>query len=572
MMRKICVSLFFSMIFITMSYAQNPASWVTVSNDLIRVSLDPATGRYIISDVGARYQSNQYTLKDIPNYLPTATPLTNNFILRSSVLGSMPHAANTALFDINGALVAFGSAPGQWVSAPIASQENGEIIYSWRLGGFEIVQVLTIVSNRETLLQDAVSVTYQIQNNSRSTLNAGIKMVLDPSPGDGQDIPFRLPEGVNITQETRFTRANMPEYWLSTDQQGSLSSNTVRGLLRGTGVTRPDSLIFTTLENALKARWEHYLNTSLPLVSNDTAVVLVYNPAEVLPGNTRTVSTIVGISGVMNNENNGLKVNASVFMAQESNPARLGFWIINTSSSPFDYINLELSIPATLQMISEKVRVMSSLNPGEERYVEWLVSNPSDDAGTFRISLSAQGIRGGVEDAALRMPFTVRWGSNTRSSENDTLQQAVEEAVSIQDALPKVAEKGAFQMEDTLGPTSESLSKLRDYLANSRIDNVEEIIKLIDTEQQLIKEIIENERNLAEIDQQYTILRRVYRKMYETKPVEDKDGIPLQQLQDKLLNDERKLREQERNLDSVLKSTSPYSVICTRYKKLPSMH
>ena len=557
-MKKIFKALFFSMIFATMSYAQSSLDWVSVSNDLIRVSLDPATGRYTISDIGARYQSNQYTLTNIPSYLPQATPLTNSAILRSAVLGSMPNAANTALFEINGAFVAFGSAPGQWVSAPIANQENGEIIYGWRLGDFEIVQVLTIVSNRETLLQDAVSVTYQIQNNSGGTLNTGIKMILDPSPGDGQETPFRLPEGVNITKETRFTRANMPEYWLSTDQQGSLSSNTVRGLLRGTGVTRPDSIIFTTLENALKARWDHYLNTSLPLVSNDTAVVLVYNSAEILPGNSRTVSTIVGISGVVNNENNGLKVNASVFMAQESNPARLGFWVINTSTTPFDYINLELSTPPTLQLLTERVRVMSALNPGEERYVEWLVSNPSDEAGTFRISLDATGVRGGVEDAALGMRFNVRWGGNTRSKENDTLQQAVEEAVSIQDALPKVAEKGAFQMEDTLGPTSETLSRLRDYLANSRIDNVEEITKLVDTELQLIKEIIENERNLAEINQQYTILRRVYRKMYETAPVEDKEQIPLQQLRDRLLNDEKKLKEQERNLNSVLKSTSPY--------------
>ncbi|MGL5254679.1 MAG: hypothetical protein ACRC9L_06790 [Brevinema sp.] len=557
-MKIIYKALFFSIIFVTMSHTQSPSDWVTVSNDLIRVSLDPSTGRYIVSDVGARYLSNQFTLKDIPQHFPVAAPLTNNVILRSSVLGSMPHAANTALFNINGSLVTFGSAPGQWVSPPIANQENGEIIYSWRLAGFEIIQVLTIVSNRETLLQDAVSVTYQIQNNSSNILNAGIKMVLDPSPGDGQEMPFRLPEGVNISQETRFTRANMPEYWLSTDQQGSLSSNTVRGLLRGTGTTRPDSLIFTTLENALKARWDHYLNTSLSLVSNDTAVVLVYNPAEILPGNSRTVSTIVGISGVMNNENNGLKINSSVFMAQESNPARLGFWVINTSEESFDYINLELATPPTLSLLSERVRVMSALMPGEERYVEWLVSNPSDEAGNFRISLSAEGLRGGIEDTSLRMPFTVRWGSSARSSESDALQQAVEEAVSIQDALPQKAEKGTFQMEDTLGPTSETLARLRDYLASSYIDNVDEIIKLIDTEQQLIKEIIENERNLAEIDQQYTILRRVYRKMYETTPVEDRDGIPLQQLQDRLLNDERKLKEQERKLDSVLKSASPY--------------
>lgn len=544
----------------------NSSEWISISNEYIRISLDKKTGRYVISDVQNTYPTKNIPVPSLPEYIEPASPISSNIISPQSVLlGSIPNAANLAVFSINDSTVTFGSQAGRWLSSPIVSSNESQIIYTWKLGALEIMQVLSIVSNKDTLLNDAVRISYYVQNKGDNIERLGGKIILDPSTGDGQETPFRLPEGTNITTEYRITRGELPDYWFSTDQRGELSPYTIRGFLKGGDNTTPDSVTFTTLKNALKAPWSTYLNTKRPLKNTYTAVILMYDPKPLSPGETKVLTTTIGVSGIVNGRNNGLRIDSSVFSAQDTNPIKLDFWVNNTSSDFYDQVILELQAPSVFNILSQNPQEINNLAPmGMPYYVGWQITSTSDLSGNYQVQLNARALKNGETVASLSMPFAFSLNSNSVAGENERINQAINDSLSnLLTPSPSspaplsvsVATSG-YLPGDTFGPASDSLGKLYDYLIASEFDNVEDILKLIETERQLMKEITELQRSLSVINNQYEVIRRIYKQLYEDNTYVERSQYQIQNIEDSLSRSEKKISDQESSMQELLQQSS----------------
>ncbi|SFB82231.1 hypothetical protein SAMN02745150_00952 [Brevinema andersonii] len=536
-------------------YSQD--NWVSISNEFLKVSLDPQTGRYIIADAQNPYLP-KITSLNAPEFIVPLTPVQDKILSENAILGQIQNALNFTTLNINGTPIVFGSPEGRWLSVPIISEARDQILYAWRLGDVDILQIISIIKNPDTLLNDAVSVTYQFRNNSGRIQKIGARLVLDPTPGDGQDIPFMLPGDIEINTETELSSSDIPEYWFSTDQSGQLSPYTVRGILQSSRTTKPDRILFTSLNNALSNPWTIRHNPRNLLSDQDTAVVMYYNPQELSPNSSRSITTIIGISGVINTSNNGLKINSSVMSAQDQNPIRLDFWVQNTSTEIFDQVNLDLKIPPGFNMLSSNPKTLEDLGPqSSARFVGWKISSINNTSSTFQATLTAQGLRNGNVVATLNIPITFTIESNMAANEEFLIKETAAqtlETLQNEDNIPSISlVLEGFMPEDTYGSTSENLDALYQYFADNTQEDSSYIIKIIETERQLLEEIREAERNINEVNQQYKILRSVYKQLYENKNTIDSYQINIQQVQDKLNSTEEKLKTQQQSYSNLTK-------------------
>lgn len=536
-------------------YSQD--NWVSISNEFLKVSLDPQTGRYIIADAQNSYLP-KITSLTLPEFIVPLTPVQDKILSENAILGQTQNALNFTTLNINGTPIVFGSPEGRWLSVPIISEAKDQILYAWRLGDVDILQIIAIIKNPDTLLNDAVSVTYQFRNNSGRIQKIGARLVLDPIPGDGQDIPFMLPGDIEINTETELSSGDIPEYWFSTDQSGQLSPYTVRGIPQSSRTTKPDRILFTSLNNALSNPWTIRHNPRNLLSEQDTAVVMYYNPQELGPNSSRSITTIVGISGVINTSNNGLKINSSVMSAQDQNPIRLDFWVQNTSTEIFDQVVLDLKIPPGFNMLSSNPKTLEDLGPqSSARFVGWKISSINNSSGTFQATLTAQGLRNGSVAATLNIPITFTIESNMAANEEFLIQETAAktvESLQNEDNIPSISlVLEGFMPEDTYGSTSENLDALYQYFANNAQEDSSYIIKMIETERQLLEELQETERNIIEVNRQYQILRSVYKQLYENTNTIDAYQINIQQVQDKLNSTEEKLKTQQQSYSNLIK-------------------
>lgn len=536
-------------------YSQD--NWVSISNEFLKVSLDPQTGRYIIADAQNSYLP-KITLLNLPEFIVPLTPVQDKILSENAILGQTQNALNFTTLNINGIPVVFGSPEGRWLSVPIVSETQDQILYAWRLGDIDIVQIIAIIKNPDTLLNDAVSVTYQFRNNSGRIQKIGARLVLDPTPGDGQNIPFMLPGDIEINTETELSSGDIPEYWFSTDQSGQLSPYTVRGILQSSRTTKPDRILFTTLNNVLSNPWTIRYNPRNLLSEQDTAVVMYYNPQELGPNSSRSITTIVGISGIINTSNNGLKINSSVMSSQDQNPIRLDFWVQNTSTEIFDQVVLDLKIPPGFNMLSSNPKTLEDLGPqSSSRFVGWKISSINNSGGTFQATLTAQGLRNGSVEATLNIPIAFTIESNIAANEELFIKETAAktiESLQNENNIPSISlALEGFMPEDTYGSTSDNLDALYQYFSNNTQEDSSYIIKMIETERQLLEELQETEGHIVEVNRQHQILRSVYKQLYENTNTIDAYQINIQEVEDKLNSTEEKLKTQQQSYSNLIK-------------------
>ena len=77
------------------------------------------------------------------------------------------------------------------------------------------------------------------------------------------------------------------------------------------------------------------------------------------------------------------------------------------------------------------------------------------------------------------------------------------------------------------------------------------IIKMIETEQVLIQEIIDIEKNLLDINKQYDILLGIYERLYKDGSKIDREQINIQKLTDDISGIEDKLTQQESMVSNI---------------------
>ncbi len=539
---------------------QIDSAWVSVSNDFIKISMDKKTGRYIVYDQMNYHPVANITPTPLPSFLTPTSPIPMVNKELSPLLGNS-NALNMATLNIDNYPVIFGSSVGQWVSAPIVSSTN--IVYAWRIGGVDVIQTLAIITNSETQFPDAVAISYDIRNTSSSNIrSAGARLVLDPTVGDGKETPFYLPDTSPIRTEYQATLGAIPTYWITADQKNTISPLSIKGLLTGDNTIPTSRVYFTTMKKTLLDIWDYQYLRRGRINERDNAVILYFDDKEIFPNTTqRVASAVVTIPSLLTvYQNNGLEVRANSFISKNTVPLSVDLWISNTRPDVFDTIEAHLNIPNSLELYDEQTKVISdmgSLNLTSS--ASWSLGTRGDSLGTYTINAQIRGLENGIMIAQLNIPITLFISPNIEKKNKEIFQETVQEAISnITKApvLPTIEPTKTIVLEpflegDTLGSDSEQLAKIYRSLQTSNAEDNRYILQMIETEQQLLKEIQEAEKALQQVNKQYQILTEVYNRTYVDSSLTDQEHINIQGLVDNIQELEYSLRQKETAFSSL---------------------
>lgn len=166
----------------------------------------------------------------------------------------------------------------------------------WQQDGIRIEERLSFAHNSDTGRFDTTDIEYLIRNTNGSNRQVGLRIMLDVMIGGNDGAPYFILGTGQVTQQFEYMGVNVPDYWIayesSTFEPDSLKG---RGQLAGDGTTRPDRFVIADWPQAHDTVWDYSV---LPndAVTNDSAVILYYNPVNLGPNQTKTIHTSYGIS------------------------------------------------------------------------------------------------------------------------------------------------------------------------------------------------------------------------------------------------------------------------------------
>jgi len=149
--------------------------------------------------------------------------------------------------------------------------------------------------------ENGLVLTITVTNRSERDLAAGIRFLLDTNLGENGQPHFLTSRDRQITSETSYDRADLPEYWLSRSSRDAGAPG-LQGILTGEGVTAPDRLVLANWKRLKEAAWSYEAAvgrsfSDLPYSINDSAVCQFYDPLTLAPGATRTVTIRLAVVG-----------------------------------------------------------------------------------------------------------------------------------------------------------------------------------------------------------------------------------------------------------------------------------
>ena len=149
---------------------------------------------------------------------------------------------------------------------------------------------------------EAVAVSVTIRNNTDREVAAGLRFLLDTYLGEAGFPHFRTERDREINGELSFTGAEVPAWWLSRSSRASRAPENPGLLvpLRGEGITTPDRLILANWKRLAETSWLYETApgrtfSELPYSINDSAACLLFGPAPIAAGASRTY--LLALSG-----------------------------------------------------------------------------------------------------------------------------------------------------------------------------------------------------------------------------------------------------------------------------------
>jgi hypothetical protein len=182
------------------------------------------------------------------------------------------------------------------VSPP--TSDGTKLTTIWEQSGVNVTEYLTFVTNPASGYEDTVLIEYVVKNNNLTSRSAGIRIMLDVMVGSNDGAPYFIEGNGQVTQQSEWSGANVPEYWISYESP-TFNPESVqgRGQLRGGIATVPDRFVIADWPQASGTSWDYTVNPS-DSVTNDSAVILYFNPVYLTPGQSRTFRAYYGLNAM----------------------------------------------------------------------------------------------------------------------------------------------------------------------------------------------------------------------------------------------------------------------------------
>ncbi|MGL4388860.1 MAG: hypothetical protein ACRCTJ_05660 [Brevinema sp.] len=523
------------------------SSWVSISNEYITIAMETNTGRYLLFDNEARYSAlNIDSVLSNNTFLKTLPPLPAALSNKPSVLGKTPDALNFTTLNINSNKIIFGSSIGSWITSPII--ESNKIIYAWKLGDLEIIQTLSIATNIDTQFKDALTVEYTAINNSESTFSSiETRAFIDPSVNEYLDVPFFLLDNKSILNEQEFFKSTMPKFWLAADPSGNISSLSIKSFLKAPSIITPNTLYLTSTDRALRDIWNFTFNPRNRIAKKDSVVLMYFDQQDIPPTDSRLLASFqISKPALMNTfQNNGLEVRASSFSTKNTSPMLINVWILNTTNMIYDTADLTLIVPEWLTILDGPTKRVTEIgNSNIATPVSWNITSLESVGRTADIKVLVEGKQNGIITSRFEAPITVNLVPDFQSNNQNILKSVAKKTVAKNIITPKINLE-SFLPGDTAGATTANLNRIYQKLKKIKSKEAQEIVKLIETENELIKEIEDTEKTINEINNQYQILLGIYQNLYEDKNPIDYSYFRIEEISDKIKKTQHRLKQQE---------------------------
>ena len=353
---------------------------IIVDNDFIRVAADK-DGQFVIGTTGG----------------DPSTPNDDNKRLLFGYPSDIWSSFATVRIITNGLPEDFRLLDRIPAEGPV--RQGNAIITSWLINQIRVTQRLELAFNPYTGRDDTIRIEYSLANNGSSTRVAGVRSMIDIAIGrvgpvvEGDGAPYFVPGSGNMTREAEF-RANIPAIWKAFESRDFAPSSTKgQGILIGPGATRPDRLVlarwgrFEQSEGIRFHAWDYTVDPSADLTL-DSAVAMYWNPRDIAPGNTRTITTFYGLAGPGGGQ---AWIDAPVALACSDLSFSATHWIANTSDEPFSNGRATLALPPELELEEgELSQPLGTINPGAARSATWLLRPRAGASGSFTYSVSSQ--------------------------------------------------------------------------------------------------------------------------------------------------------------------------------------
>lgn len=180
---------------------------------------------------------------------------------------------------------------------PVVLNDGGNIVTGvWQVEpGLQVSQTLRIITaGGGTPNADDVQITYELTNVSDQMLSAGVRLLLDTITGDIERNPFII-NGQAFTEGTVFAGPAVPATYSM--ENPTFPRLKIEGVLDGPGATRPSRFVIGFFPDMVRSVWDIDPGDSFtdPLnLASDGAAAIFFDPVEIPPGTTRTVSTVYG--------------------------------------------------------------------------------------------------------------------------------------------------------------------------------------------------------------------------------------------------------------------------------------
>lgn len=318
----IVVILLGSMPLDTFAQAINSPDVTTAENEFVRVTVDNTSGRFSIRTV-----DGQPIRKKDQNV---------DMIFQ----GENPETSFTT-FKIDGTEYIFGNPykfAVDWfseVSTPEVVKNNDgtvDVITIWTIKGIKISQIITLITTDDKENAGNVRISYKVENNTKSTVEVGTRILLDTSVGGNDGPAFQIgqnylqplyverklvhePEELGYnkeTQEQEYNLHKLPPYWIMRDKldlSNPLATNVMaygfNNLFEG-GINIVDEMIVGHWNGLANTKWEYNADENLDYTQDtnkygtaDTAVAYYWQPDSVTAGASKTYETVYGLGEIV---------------------------------------------------------------------------------------------------------------------------------------------------------------------------------------------------------------------------------------------------------------------------------
>gem|GEM_PF-2191641 len=256
---------------------------VAIQNEYIR-AMSSNGGRFVIGTTGGDPRTSNDDNKRLLYGYPTNV---------GSSFSTLRIVNSTITSDYR-----LGSTSWESGIAPIAppTSDGTTITTIWEKDGVRVEEKLYFAQNSDTGRMDTTAIEYTLRNNNSSNRDIGLRIMLDVMVGNNDGAPYLILGVGQVTRQAEWRGVNVPEYWVAYE---SATFNPVslkaRGQLAGGNAVRPDRFIVADWPQAHRTVWDYTVDPN-DSVTNDSAIILYYNPVTLGPGQTKIYRTYYGIA------------------------------------------------------------------------------------------------------------------------------------------------------------------------------------------------------------------------------------------------------------------------------------